>query len=163
MNHNHNLETSTTSLTAKGEKFNEKLLKKSTKEDRIKKILGVTPHTWNFNILSTVNRLIRVEISYQAPVLTGVDNIDSRRRKDAHARMVYERVKFIRESLGLTQNEFANVIGINVYTYGAAERSMTFHSFGMIVNICEQLEIPIEVLVSKELDWKHSYSISKKN
>jgi len=55
--------------------------------------------------------------------------------------MLSERLKEIRKELRLTQDEFANSLGLKIRTYASYERAENEPPYSMLVKLCETYNI----------------------
>lgn len=67
---------------------------------------------------------------------------------------IYKNLKEIRLYLGLSQNQFAKKLGVNVSNISRWENKKNGMSMEMAYSISDKLNIPIEKIVSKDFTIK---------
>lgn len=64
------------------------------------------------------------------------------------SRKLYNRIAVLRKERGLSRKELAERIGVNYQTVGYLEREEYNPSLDLAFRICEQFELPVELVFS---------------
>lgn len=64
---------------------------------------------------------------------------------------IYSNLKYIRQKMGMSQNQFAKYIGVNVSSVSRWETNINGITIDTAYMIADKLEIPLSDLISKDL------------
>jgi transcriptional regulator with XRE-family HTH domain len=80
-------------------------------------------------------------------------------KKSLDNKLIGQRIKFEREKLGLTREQFSEIIGISITHFTHIERGEKTMSLATFFNIAEKLNVPSDYLLFD----KNIYNINKED